>query len=82
MYSEHTFPLKPGQIITIGTDGIWEMVDDLDEQFGKGRLREIIRDSFNLSADEISKTITDSLTRFRGRRDALDDVTFVVAKVI
>jgi sigma-B regulation protein RsbU (phosphoserine phosphatase) len=82
MYSEHTFVLKPGQIITIGTDGIWEMADDRDEQFGKERLREIIRASANQSAGEISKIITDALSRFRGHREALDDVTFVVAKVI
>ena len=44
VYDEHTYgPLHPGQVIVVGTDGVWEMPNAANEQFGKGRLREVIR---------------------------------------
>ena len=43
-YDEQTFgPLSPGQIMFFGTDGVWEMPSPAGDQFGKDRLREIIR---------------------------------------
>src|SRR5262245_53281847 len=45
-YVEHTHgPLRPGQVILIGTDGVWEMPDAKNQQFGKDRLRDAIRES-------------------------------------
>src|SRR5262245_61255183 len=44
-YSERTSPaLRPGQVLFIGTDGVWEMPDEKGEQYGKDRLREAIRE--------------------------------------
>ena len=43
-YGEYTYgPLKPGQVIVVGTDGVWEMPNAAGEFFGKSRLREVIR---------------------------------------
>jgi sigma-B regulation protein RsbU (phosphoserine phosphatase) len=81
-YVEHTHgPLNPGQVILIGTDGVWELPDAKGEQFGKNRLRDAIRESASLSAEEISKTLRDRLAAFRGDTRAVDDVTFVVVKI-
>ena len=42
-YEEHSCgPLRPGQILFIGTDGVWEMPNTDGEQYGKERLREVI----------------------------------------
>src|SRR5262249_9076818 len=39
-YSERLSPaFRPGQILFIGTDGVWELPDAKGEQFGKDRLR-------------------------------------------
>jgi sigma-B regulation protein RsbU (phosphoserine phosphatase) len=35
--------LKKGQVIIVGTDGIWERHNKSGEMFGKHRLKEIIR---------------------------------------
>src|SRR5262249_62436465 len=44
-YREQTSPaLRPGQILFIGTDCVWEMPNAKGEQYGKGRLREVIRE--------------------------------------
>jgi serine phosphatase RsbU (regulator of sigma subunit) len=81
-YCERTFgPLKPGQLILIGTDGVWEMPNAAGEPFGKDRLRSVIRESSGKPAAEIVAAICDRLTHFRGDAKQVDDVTFVVVKL-
>jgi sigma-B regulation protein RsbU (phosphoserine phosphatase) len=81
-YSEHNSALRPGQVLFIGTDGVWEMPDAKGEQFGKDRLREVIRQSAGHSADEIVRAVRERLTAYRGDVKSVDDVTFVVVKVL
>src|SRR5262249_50790409 len=82
-YTEHTHgPLRPGQVIVVGTDGVWEMPDAEREPFGKDRLREGIRASAAGSAEEIARAVRDRLARFRGDARQVDDVTFVIVKVL
>lgn len=81
-YTEQTYgPLRSGQVILVGTDGVWEMPDQKGEPFGKDRLREVIRDAATASAAEIAQTIRERLAAFRGDAKQVDDVTFVVIKV-
>jgi phosphoserine phosphatase RsbU/P len=70
-----------GQIIVIGTDGIWEAESDEAVMFGKERLRELIREHRNRSAREILQTITDALSEFRRTAPQQDDITLVVVKM-
>ncbi len=74
--------LDPGQIIVIGTDGIWETHNPQREMFGKEALREIIRQHANSSAEEISRAITGAIADFRQHHPQEDDVTLVVAKAL
>ena len=69
-----------GQIIVVGTDGIWEAESDQAEMFGKDRLRELIREHRNQPAREILQLITDALTAFRRTAPQQDDITLVVVK--
>jgi sigma-B regulation protein RsbU (phosphoserine phosphatase) len=81
-YLEHSHgPLTPGQVIVIGTDGVWEMPDTKGQQFGKERLRDVIRESSHGSAEDIARHLRDRLASFRGDARAVDDVTFVIVKV-
>jgi sigma-B regulation protein RsbU (phosphoserine phosphatase) len=73
--------LEPGQVIVVGTDGIWEAHDPQKRMFGKQRLRETIRAAAHGSAREISNAITDAVARFRGVHSQDDDITLVVVKV-
>jgi sigma-B regulation protein RsbU (phosphoserine phosphatase) len=82
-YEEYGFgPLRPGQIITIGTDGIWEMRNLEGEQFGKQRLREVIRDSAAKPAGQMAQALLTALAGFRGDMRCSDDVTFVIVKYL
>ena len=53
-----------GSIIVIGTDGIWETENSHSETFGKFRLRQIIRQHSQFSAQEILNTILSALKEF------------------
>jgi sigma-B regulation protein RsbU (phosphoserine phosphatase) len=81
-YTEHCHgPLAPGQVIVIGTDGVWEMPDMKGEQFGKERLRDVIRETSHGSAEDVARHLRERLASFRGDARAVDDVTFVVVKI-
>ena len=73
--------LEAGQIIVIGTDGIWEAVNRRDQQFGKDALRRIIRERAEASAAEIQHAVIAALTEFRQGLPQADDVTLVVVKM-
>lgn len=69
-----------GQIVVIGTDGIWETENSRSETFGRFRLRQIIRQHSQFSAQEILNAILNALKEFRGTAPQNDDVTLVVVK--
>jgi sigma-B regulation protein RsbU (phosphoserine phosphatase) len=81
-YEESKRVLGLGQIILIGTDGIWEMRNEQGEMFGKERLKKILRENSSLSATEMVLVIDDALGNFRGRAQFEDDITLVVIKVV
>jgi len=80
-YEEFQRTLTAGQVVLIGTDGIWEMRNEAGEMYGKERLKEIIRTNYTVTAKEIITMITDNLKIFRGSKQPEDDVTMVVIKV-
>jgi sigma-B regulation protein RsbU (phosphoserine phosphatase) len=69
-----------GQIVVIGTDGIWECVNLQGEMYGKDRLREIVRSNKELSAEQIMQAIIADLADFRQMAPQNDDITLVVVK--
>lgn len=71
-----------GQVLVIGTDGIWESRDPEGRMFGKTGLREIIRSNARRPCSEIAKAITDTLAKYRKGRSQEDDVTLVVIKFV
>lgn len=80
-YEESQRQLGGGQIIVIGTDGIWEMRNEQGEMFGKERLKMILRAHGSLQASQIVALIDDALGQFRGNAQLEDDVTMVVIRV-
>ncbi|MFC1877828.1 PP2C family protein-serine/threonine phosphatase, partial [Thermodesulfobacteriota bacterium] len=80
-YEEFQRTLTAGQVVLIGTDGIWEMRNEADEMYGKEIFKEIIRANYSAPAKEIVTMITDDLKKFRGSKQPEDDVTMVVIKV-
>ena len=82
VYEENTHgAVRPGQVIVLGTDGVWETANEAGEFFGMDRLRESIRRSAGKTAREIGEAVREDIDTFRGRRQSRDDVTLVVIKV-
>jgi sigma-B regulation protein RsbU (phosphoserine phosphatase) len=73
--------LTSGQIIAIGTDGIWEAFNGDGEMYGKKRFQEIIRHNAGLEANDILNAIYNDLDSFRSDRKPEDDITLVVIKI-
>ena len=74
--------LEQGQIMVIGTDGIWEARNPQGKFFGKDALREIIHQNADRPAQDISDAITAALSMFRQESPQEDDVTLIVVKVV
>ena len=81
-YVENQRPIRPGQIILIGTDGIWEARNEEGLMLGKERYREMIRRHSRLSARGIVEAVMEDIERYRGGAEHEDDVTLVVVKVL
>ena len=72
--------LSPGQILCIGTDGIWETHNTQGEMFGRQRLRDIIRQKNHLPAEKIVAEVIDCLKEFRAGSRQEDDITLVIVR--
>ncbi|MBT8355987.1 MAG: SpoIIE family protein phosphatase [Desulfofustis sp.] len=73
--------LQNGQVIAIGTDGIWEAFNTEGEMFGKERYQKIIRDNCQKSAAEILDSVYRELNEFTFGKKSEDDITLVIVKL-
>ena len=73
--------LAKGQIILVGTDGIWEPHNSKGEMLGKETVCKIIRQYASAGATEILNAIVDFRQRFLNGAQAEDDATLVVIKI-
>jgi PAS domain S-box-containing protein len=74
--------LASGQIIAIGTDGIWESFNRDGEMYGKERFHSIIRKNANAEeANDILNAIYNDLDSFRSGLKPDDDITLVVIRI-
>jgi len=63
------------------TDGITDARNRLGEDFGEGRLLDLVeRLPESLTADEIIRAIAAEVTRFSDGADQMDDITLVALK--
>jgi len=73
--------LTGGQVLLIGTDGLWETQSQSGEMFGKDRIKALIKKNAKASADKILEAVIAALDEFRGLMKQEDDVTLAVIKV-
>ncbi|MFH1913553.1 MAG: SpoIIE family protein phosphatase [Pseudomonadota bacterium] len=73
--------LPAGQVIVIGTDGIWEMQSPDGEMFGKERMKEVVRAHHEASSAAIIRALVEALGEFRSTANQQDDLTVAVIKL-
>jgi sigma-B regulation protein RsbU (phosphoserine phosphatase) len=74
--------LSQGQVLLIGTDGLWETQNESGEMFGKERLKTLIRQNAHLPSAGIVTSILEGLQAFRKSVKQADDLTLVVIKIV
>ncbi len=74
--------LESGDIVAIGTDGIWEAANADEELFGKDRMREVLSACVEMPAREIHAAVVAAVQKFRGQTPQQDDITLVIIKAL
>ncbi|MEJ2099892.1 MAG: SpoIIE family protein phosphatase [Desulfobacterales bacterium] len=77
----YRYGLANGQVIAIGTDGIWEAFNKKGKMFGKQRFKEIIRQNARAGADDILNAVYREIGKFTQGQKSEDDITLVIIKV-
>jgi sigma-B regulation protein RsbU (phosphoserine phosphatase) len=81
-YGEEEVVLEDGDLLLLYTDGLTETRrPDADEEYGAGRLGDFLRAHGDLDVCDLLPQLDTELQRFRGRREADDDITLVALKV-
>ena len=75
-----SFRMKPNDIIVCFTDGLTDSSNPQNEDFGKERLKEIIRQNAKESALTIRNKINEELSSFTQDKAPNDDITFIILK--
>ncbi|MFZ0590105.1 MAG: SpoIIE family protein phosphatase, partial [Bryobacteraceae bacterium] len=73
--------MASGDILVLYTDGVTEAMGDSEEEFGEGRLIDVIWKNRSLSAQFLAEAITAQVVSF-GRDKQRDDITVVVTETI
>ena len=79
--SQESEDFKKGDIILIGTDGIYETRNNENSQFGQESVNRIIVNNCDQSAAGIQEALMSELNTFRDNENQEDDITLVVIKV-
>jgi phosphoserine phosphatase RsbU/P len=79
-YRESSTTIEDGQVLFIGTDGIWETGNERGELFGKDRLKEVIRENADQTARDILLAVHAAAEEFRDELKQEDDLTIVIVK--
>ena len=80
-YKELKRDIAKGQILVIGTDGIWESRNSQGEMFGKEKLKGVIREKAGDSAKEILNSVIKEVEQFSYPLRKEDDITLTVIKI-
>ncbi len=81
VYERQTHPgLLPGQVLALGTDGIWEARNPAGEMYGKDRFRAVLRANAAAPARDILAAVHQDVADFQAGAPRDDDITLVVVK--
>jgi len=79
-YEQARCDLRPGDVLVLYSDGLIEATSPAGEEYGEGRLHELLATVGAGSPDDLRDAILASASAFLGPAAPRDDVTLVVAK--
>jgi serine phosphatase RsbU (regulator of sigma subunit) len=81
-YSEDTIVLDPGDVLLIYSDGITESINADEDEFGEGKLIDILWKNSSGAAAQIIDQIVRAVRAHAGESSQRDDMTLLVVKRI
>lgn len=81
-YDNRLITMDKDDVLVMYTDGITEIINKEEEEYGEERLEELIVDNAGLAAQELTDLILHSVTAFSQDQGVLDDETLIVIKRI
>lgn len=75
VYRTETITLTPGSVLVAYTDGVTEAMSPSHEQFGEGRLKEVLDASAGCPVDEITSAVFDAVHAHAAEEPQSDDIT-------
>lgn len=81
-YEDLRVSLEPGSALVFYSDGLFEAADDNGVAYGFERIRQVLLDSRNASAQQLLDRILEDWRRHLGSAEPADDTTLVVLKRI
>jgi serine phosphatase RsbU (regulator of sigma subunit) len=81
-YGREQVPIAVGDLLVVYTDGVTEMRNDQQLDYGDERLRRaVMRAAPGRSAREVRDSVLSDLANFKGSEEQADDITLVVARL-
>ncbi|MEO6222874.1 MAG: GAF domain-containing protein [Vicinamibacterales bacterium] len=80
-YDEVTLPIHSGDVFVFCSDGVSEAMNRKSEEFGSGRLIDVVTRTRDLSAKEIVFSIVEAVDAHRAGCPPNDDTTVVALKI-
>jgi hypothetical protein len=81
-YEQAQLEVSPGDLLVMYSDGLVEATNSQGQEYGEGRLRELLGTVTDKSANDIRRAILASFAAFSGAADLQDDLTIVVAQFV
>ena len=72
--------IEPGDLLALYTDGVVEPEGERQEEFGQGRLLELLEQNVARPAGDVVLAVVQATRRFSRRESYDDDFTMVVVK--
>jgi sigma-B regulation protein RsbU (phosphoserine phosphatase) len=79
-YKKNSISMEPGDVLVVYSDGVPDMVNETDGQFGEERLQAEIAEHRAESAGALVKHILKAVTEHAGKAPQFDDLTLIVVK--
>jgi len=79
-YKQARVKLNPGDLVVLCTDGVTEMRNAQQKEYGQKRLQNLLVNNYELDADKFVELLVQDLEKFRGSEPPHDDTTVLVLK--
>jgi sigma-B regulation protein RsbU (phosphoserine phosphatase) len=80
-YDEVTYPLSAGDVFVYCSDGVFEAMNALGQEFTASRLLEVVGRSYQLPASGIVDAVFAAVAEWRGDTPPNDDMTAVAVRI-